>query len=555
MRLRARLVATMVVAVSMTPVFSLHAEDKLKSTGTATDAGVLVESSSAQPAPLAPVPQAERRYIYTPRVELFLGYSRFGTASTETKSGNRMVGLNGGSASLAFNLNRYFGLVADFGGYADNELELTGTGANQPLVVDASGTAYTYLFGPRLSFRNSSRFTLFAQALFGGVHASSVTVSNCTGSACIPLPSQNSFAMTGGGGLDIGMTRHISLRPVQAEYMMTRFGDVVSGASASQNDLRLSAGLVFRFGDIKPPLPVQLACSVQPTTGFPGDTLTAQAAASNLNPKRKADYAWSSNGGVISGSGATATVNTTGVAPGTYVISAHVMQGSHPAQQAACTTGFTIQSPAPPTITCSASPSSVNPGDVASITAQANSSENRILTYSYASTAGTITGNTATGTLATSGAMPGVITVTCNVVDDLGKSAMATTDVTVIAPPQPVAPQAQNLCSLSFERDRQRPARVDNEAKGCLDDVALKMQHEPTGRLVIIGNSTDDEGAKVATGRTLNVRKYLAEEKGIDASRLDLRMGKTVSRTVDNVFVPAGAIFTGDTNSVDTSTR
>jgi opacity protein-like surface antigen len=489
---------------------------------------------------------APQKYVYTPRVELFVGYTHFGTFSTNAATGNRMVGLNGGSTSLAFNFNRYLGLVGDFGGYDDSQLQLTGTGANQPLVVSASGTAYTYMGGPRLSYRNSTRFTPFAQALFGGVHASAVTVSNCTGTACTPLPSQNAFAMTAGAGLDISLTRHISLRAVQAEYMMTRFAALPStGSSTSQNDLRLSTGLVFRFGDIHPPAPLLLACSVQPQSAFAGDPLTVTASATNLNPKRKVVYFWSTNGGVVSGTGSTASVNTAGLAPGSYVINGHAMQGSHAGQQANCTASFSIQTPAPPTVACSANPSSVNPGDTSAITAQAVSPQNHTLTYAYSATAGTVTGNTATATLATSGAAPGTITVTCNVVDDLGKSASATTDVTVLAPPPLAAPQTRDLCALSFDRDRKRPTRVDNEAKGCLDDIALTLQRESTARMVIVGNYGSDESPAAGATRSRNVRAYLTEEKGIDAARIDLGTGSNSGRSATNVLVPAGATYTG----------
>ncbi len=267
-------------------------------------------------------------YNYTPRVELFLGYTHFGTWSTNAATGNRMVGLNGGSASLAFNLNRYIGLVADFGGYDDSQLQLAGSGANQPVVVNASGTAYTFLGGPRLSFRNSTRFTPFAQALFGDVHATAVTISNCTGSLCTPLPAQDAFAMTAGAGLDIALTRHISLRAVQAEYMMTRFAALpATGPGTTQNDLRLSTGLVFRFGDIAPHAPLELACSIQPAIAYAGDPLTVTATATNLDPKRKAVYNWGTNGGTVSSENATTIVSTTGLAPGNYAVNAQVTPG------------------------------------------------------------------------------------------------------------------------------------------------------------------------------------------------------------------------------------
>jgi opacity protein-like surface antigen len=490
-----------------------------------------------------------------PKVELFAGFTHFGTPLNDTVSGNRMVGLNGGSASLAFNFNRYIGLVGDFGGYDDSRLQLTGIGANQPFTVDSSGTAYTYLFGPRFSYRNSTRFTPFAQVLFGGVHASAVTVSGCNGSACTPLPSQNSFALTGGGGLDIRITRHFSIRAVQAEYMMTRFADVSdgvsTGSSSMQNDLRLSSGLLFGFGGAKP-LPVQLACSVQPDSGFPGDPLTVTAAPENLNQKHPATYQWTVSGGTVTGSAPTATIGTTGIAPGTYVVTGHVTQGSHVSQQASCTANFTIQAFAPPTVSCSAAPSRLNLGDPATITAQAVSPQNRPITYSYSATAGTIVGNSSTATLSTAGSAPGPITVTCTAVDDQGKSASANVSLEVIAPTPPPAPLTNSLCAVSFERDHKRPERVDNEAKACLDDIALYMLREHDGRLVIVGNHEDNEKPAVATSRALNVRSYLVNEKGIDPSRLDLRLGTNNGRTVTNTFVPAGATYNSDgTTPVD----
>jgi hypothetical protein len=354
--------------------------------------------------------------------------------------------------------------------------------------------------------------------------------------------------MTAGAGLDIGLTRHISLRAVQAEYMMTRFGAVpaTTTSNTTQNDLRLSTGIVFRFGDLTPPPPVQLACVAQPMLGYPGDPLIVITTATNLNPKRDASYSFTTNGGTLSGTGSTTTVNTTAMTPGSYAVIAHVTQGSHPDQQASCTAGFTIQSPAPPTIACSAAPSSVNPGDTATITSQANSPQNRTLSYSYSATAGTVTGNTATGMLATNGAAPGTIVVTCNVVDDLGKSASSATNVSVMAPPPVAAPQTSDLCSLSFDRDRKRPTRVDNEAKGCLDDIALTLQHDATARLVIVGNYGSDEKPAAGADRSRNVRQYLTAEKGIDGARIDSRTGTSSGRTATDVLVPAGATYAGD---------
>jgi hypothetical protein len=181
-----------------------------------------------------------------PKVELFLGYSYLRAVPT-LATGNRLVWLNGGSASIAYNFNRYLGIVADVGDYTNSEIRFPGPYTGTVDVNDADGGVISYLFGPRLSFRKYNRITPFAQALFGGAHASAVVLSDCTFS-CTLLPEQNTFAMTAGGGLDVRVRRHFAIRIVQAEYLMTRFQSYATGSTGTQNDMRLSSGIVFRFG-------------------------------------------------------------------------------------------------------------------------------------------------------------------------------------------------------------------------------------------------------------------------------------------------------------------
>jgi len=264
-----------------------------------------------------------------------------------------------------------------------------------------------------------------------------------------------------------------------------------------------------------------------------------------------ATYTWTSDGGAISGTTATATIDTKTAAPGTYTVKGHVSEGAKPGQAADCSSQFTVRAFEPPTVSCSANPSSVNPGDSATITATGRSPQNRPLTYSYSSTAGSINGTTASATLSTAGAAPGTITVTCNTVDDKGKSASATTTVTVIAPPPPPpppAPQASSLCSVSFERDKRRPTRVDNEAKACLDDIALSMQRSSDAKLALVGNQDGKEASmkgkklpKFAAERAVNTKDYLVTEKGIDPSRIMVYTGTDDAQTVTSSLIPAGA--------------
>lgn len=109
----------------------------------------------------------------------------------------------------------------------------------------------TYLFGPKVALRHGP-ITPFAQALFGGAHISA-NGSSCSDSRVRPEQtiggcgsgSENSFAMTVGGGLDWNAMSHIGVRLIQAEYLLTRFS--AAGITNNQNNARISAGVVFRW--------------------------------------------------------------------------------------------------------------------------------------------------------------------------------------------------------------------------------------------------------------------------------------------------------------------
>jgi opacity protein-like surface antigen len=509
------------------------------------------QASSAAPQPTA-MPYTDGMNRDAPRVELFLGYSYLHAMPASNE--NRMVWLNGGSTSIALNYNRYLGLVGDFGGFADSEVKLN-LGISSS-VVDSDGRAYTYLVGPRVSFRNHTRITPFAQVLFGGMHASEVLLSNCSGVGCTPLPKENKFAMTAGGGLDIGISRHFAIRLVQAEYMMTSFENLGTGADARQNDMRLSSGIVFRFGGHRGPRmpelgPVSYSCSVTPSAVYPGDAIAVSGTALNLNTAKTAVYTWSVNGGTVVGVGETAKIDTTNVAVGAYILKGHVSEGDKPGENADCTAPYGLKAYEPPTVSCTASPVTVFSGDPSTITAIGVSPQNRPLTYSYNATSGSVSGTGTTATLSTTGAAIGPVIVTCNVLDDKGQTGSGATTVTVAALPVVAKPMSSELCALHFGRDARRPSRVDNEGKACLDQVALNLQQNADAKIALVGNAASSEkgGKKLATERAVNTRVYLVKEKGIDTSRIAVYTGSQDGKIVSTTLIPAGATFdsTGDT--------
>jgi opacity protein-like surface antigen len=163
----------------------------------------------------------------TPKVDVFAGYSY--VRENPATSGIDAFNLHGGSASIAYNANHWLSAVADFGGYHSSDI--LGTGVD--------GTLSTYLFGPRISYHRDSRITPFGQVLFGVAH-----IGGSNGLAF--STSNNSFAMAVGGGVDYKISHRFSIRPVQVEYLLTRFNELGLGAE-NQNNLRVSTGVVFHF--------------------------------------------------------------------------------------------------------------------------------------------------------------------------------------------------------------------------------------------------------------------------------------------------------------------
>jgi outer membrane protein OmpA-like peptidoglycan-associated protein len=250
-------------------------------------------------------------------------------------------------------------------------------------------------------------------------------------------------------------------------------------------------------------------------------------------------------------------------------------EGLKPWQMANCSASFTVKEFEPPTISCSANPTTIKPGDTSTITSQGVSPQNRPLTYSYTASAGSVSGSGTTAEFSSAGAPTGAVEVTCNVSDDKGHTANANTTVTIEAPPPPPQPHAQALCSINFSTDKRRPTRVDNEAKACLDQVALDLKQQADAKAVVVGQSDDKEKAitakqekfaehhkraKVehfAEQRAVNTKDYLVTDQGIDASRITVTTTATDGQTVQNYLVPAGADFSTDvtgTTPVDEST-
>jgi hypothetical protein len=381
---------------------------------------------------------------------------------------------------------------------------------------------------------------------------------------------------TVGGGMDCETSlfkHHMAIRLIQADYQRVYedWGKGISGGIGNVNALRLSAGAVFHSGsDDATRAVLGLACLATPAAVFPGEPVTLTATVSNLNPRQSAIYTWSGTG--VSGNGETATVATGSLASGTYTVNAEVKETKPtrdclrviPPQHAACTATFIVKRFEPPTISCVASPGTIKAGGTSTITAVGVSPQNRPLTYSYSASGGSVTGSGTTAVFNSAGAPTGAVVIPCIATDDTGQMATSSTSVTILPPYVPPVQHSQTLCSISFATDKKRPSRVDNEAKACLDEVALDLEKQPDAKAVVVGNSDAGEKANsarqqkaalrnkhitvedTAAERAVNAKQYLVTEKGIDAARVSVATSAANSQTVEDYLVPSGASFTAD---------
>lgn len=515
------------------------------------------------------------------RWDIFAGYSYLapkGNVTTPLPYGNQSVtagykAINlGGLFSGAYYFNKFVGAQAEYGFHEWGDQNPNGSNIG----THGNNDGFQSLAGGLIARFPHDNITPFVHGLVGGALVNGPWFQ----------PNKWGPQLTAGGGLDYEtplFNHRLAIRLFQADYQYTHVnfgpGPTPPGGRANINAARLSTGLVIHAGSIAPPPPVTLACSASPASVFPGEPITVTAEAGNLDPKLNAIYSWSGSG--ASGNGTTTTIQTSALEPGNYTVKGQVKEGKSgkeglkPGQSADCSASFTVKAFEPPTISCAVNPTTIKPGDTATVTSTAMSPQNRPLTYSYTATGGSISGSGTTANYASAGAPTGVVGITCNVADDKGHTASANTNLTIVAPPPPPQPKTQALCSISFATDKKRPTRVDNEAKACLDEVALDLQRQADAKAVVVGESNAKENAltakqekvaarhktakvtRFAAQRAVNAKSYLVTEKGIDASRITTATGTTDGQTVENYLVPAGANFSNDvqgTTPVDEST-
>jgi len=478
-----------------------------------------------------------------PKDEIFGGYSALipnGWAELNYKVNNIPNAFDASNTYYLPNVHN-LGLLLDGSGHFK--------GGTTPPNLDngsdnSTGVGYA-LAGLQYKFHGQSLSPFFR----GFLGAASISPDCCHG-------TEWNFAAGGGGGLDLSVTPRFSLRLIQADYIYSSYSHTFPSTHPTEwNSVRLAAGVVFSFGNYCAQQPVSCTASASPTEVNAGEPVRMSVMGSNFNPKHSLTYGWSSSGGKLSSTTTQAAeVDTTGLAPGTYTVSATITDPRlKKMSSASCPATFVVKTlppKLPPVVSCTVAPTMIDPGQSATVTMTATSPDRRPLAFSWTSTGGQVSG---TGTMATLTATRSdagsTITVTGTATDDRTLSANCTVQVSVPKAPEPCV-KILDWGECTFEKDPRRPARVDNACKDILDKLVLQVQGAPTGKLIILGYTNATEAAKspnLAAQRAANVEYYVTHESSstIDTARLEAHQGGSLGKSAHFYFVPEGKLCEG----------
>jgi outer membrane protein OmpA-like peptidoglycan-associated protein len=277
-----------------------------------------------------------------------------------------------------------------------------------------------------------------------------------------------------------------------------------------------------------------------------GEPITATVTPSNFNPKHSVTYSWSGNGGQVTGKDTTASIDTTSAAPGSYMVTAHVTDPrSTKNNEASCSANYTVKPlppKNPPTMSLSASPTSLVAGGSVNLSASCTSPDGvPISVADWTSTGGTISGSGSSATLSTAGVPAGPLTVSATCTDSRGLSGQASTQVTIQNPPPPaVNPEIVRLearlalHSIYFVVDQPRPTNLKggllaSQQKTLISlaaDFKKYLETKPDAHL-ILGGHADHRGSveynQALSERRVNSTKTFLVGQGVPEANIEVK--------------------------------
>ena len=193
------------------------------------------------------------------RVEIFGGYSygQWNTGDVLSNSGH--VSMSGWHVAPALKINRFLSVTGDFSGYAgsfgifvnDTQTGIPGFGFDSHF----HSRVRTYSAGPEVGVR-FAHLRPFAHVLVGVTHGIVYDRElDQNGNVVKTQTEQKRLSYALGGGLDVNLTKHISLRALEVDWFRNSFSDLdptdpngILTKAGRQNNARASAGIVYRFG-------------------------------------------------------------------------------------------------------------------------------------------------------------------------------------------------------------------------------------------------------------------------------------------------------------------
>ena len=479
--------------------------------------------------------------------DLFAGYSYLAPKGSIINTATQQDNARSVSCCADVSLARYF--TNYFGVQLEGDFHKSG-GNNTAVVHNqfSGGSAGLIVRYP------TEDITPFAHALIGGEDVSTTYYSNYNG-------DKAGIVLTAGGGIDYNtpwLDHHLAIRVFQADYQYVH-ANMFPIVRGNFNMARLSTGIVLSFGTMAPPPTVTIACAAQPNSVFPGEPITVTANVGSTLPKDHVIYTWTGQG--VTGTDTTAKVDTSNLAPGSYTVNCGVKEGKpgkeglKPWESASSTATFTVKEYEPPTLSCSANPTDLKPGDSSTVTSQGVSPQNRPLTYSYQASGGTISGSGTTATYSSTGASTGPVQITCNVSDDKGHTATANTSVTIAPPPPPPGPSPEQirleqrlaLHSVFFPTAQPREKHPEGglvESQQTIlttlaTDFKSYLQFKADAHLTLTGHA-DPRGSEkynqALSERRVNRAKDFLVSQGVPATAIDVQaVGKTQELSKDEV--------------------
>jgi hypothetical protein len=189
------------------------------------------------------------------RFELSVDYSYL--HFSPTISGVNAASFNGGGGSASVNFLKIFAIKADLQGYAsttftktfNSNVTLPGGGTVPAGTYSAQGNMFTYLIGPVL------RIPLpvvkpFGEVLFGGSNTNGyvnlVDSIDGGGGTISKQPTQHPFTMAAGGGVDLSVSKRISIRLGEVDYVLSRYSNPLTSTN-NQSNFRYCGGVIFKL--------------------------------------------------------------------------------------------------------------------------------------------------------------------------------------------------------------------------------------------------------------------------------------------------------------------